>query len=69
MSEGNSSYKPWNVEICAEIWAVRNTIMNGVKIENMVMKTVHYENLNFAEPCDNCLRTFIEFIFSGRLLK
>lgn len=43
--------------------------MNGVKIENMVMKTVHYENLNFAEPCDKCLRTFIEFIFSGRLLK
>ena len=35
----------WNVENCAEIWAVRNAIIFGAKIENLVLKTVTFDKL------------------------
>ena len=66
---GEYSYeKLWNVEICAEIWAVRNAIMRGIKIENMVLKTVEFDTLEDAPPYQNCKVTFKEFLDSGRLL-
>ena len=63
-----SEENDWNVENCAEIWAVRNAIMKGIKIENMVLKTVEFDSLEFAPPCENCKVTFKEFLDSGRLL-
>lgn len=59
----------WNVENCAEIWATRNAIINGAKVENIVLKTVNLRGLKYAPPCTNCQVTFESFIKSGRLLK
>ena len=59
----------WNVENCAEIWATRNAIINGAKVENIVLKTVNLRGLKYAPPCANCQVTFESFIKSGRLLK
>ena len=59
----------WNVENCAEIWAVRNAIIFGAKIENLVLKTVTFDKLKYAPPCANCQITFKSFIDSGRLLE
>ncbi len=50
------------VENCAKIWATRNAIINGAKIENIVLKTVNFKGLKYQI-------TFESFIKSGRLLK
>lgn len=57
------------VENCAKIWATRNAIINGAKIENIILKTVNFKGLKYAPPCANCQITFESFIKSGRLLK
>jgi len=59
----------WSVENCAEIWAVRDAILNGSKIENLVMRTVSFKKGDYVEPCKNCKITFKEFLDEGRLLK
>lgn len=48
----------WNVDNCAEIWSARDAILKGAKYDDLVYRT---ENLGggFAEPCENCQRTFI----------
>ena len=66
---GGISFKGWKLENCAEIWAIRDGIMNGIKVENMVMKTVQFKDFLFKEPCDNCIITIFKFVLSGRLLK
>ncbi|ADZ22742.1 hypothetical protein BJV85_000202 [Clostridium acetobutylicum] len=47
----------WNVDNCAEIWSSRDAILKGARYDDLVYRT---ENLygGFAEPCDNCQRTF-----------
>ena len=42
--------------------------MKGIKIENIVLKTVTFDKLKYAPPCENCKVTFKEFLDSGRLL-
>ncbi|MFI8708218.1 pre-toxin TG domain-containing protein [Bacillus sp. NPDC077411] len=50
----------WNVDNCAEIWSARDAILKGARYDNFIVRT---ENLQggFAEPCDNCSRTFLDF--------
>ncbi|MCY6353691.1 hypothetical protein, partial [Clostridium sp. ZS2-4] len=47
----------WNIDNCAEIWSSRDAILKGARYDDLVYRT---ENLDgrFAEPCDNCQRTF-----------
>ena len=66
---GGISFEDWNIENCAEIWAIKNGIMNGIKIENMVMKTWDFRLETFKKPCDNCIITIFKFVLSGRLLR
>ncbi len=58
----------WRVENCAEVWAVRNAILGGAKLDNIVLRTLEYKDGTFAEPCENCEQTFKEFIDSLRII-
>ena len=60
-----SSFERWEVENCAEIWAVRNAILDGVKVENMVIRSANYSDGAFKILCENCKRTFKELILAG----
>ena len=57
---GNPSFEDWDVENCAEIWAVRNAILIGIKLKDMVITTFKNDGA-YAEPCRNCAITFKEF--------
>lgn len=36
-SDGTASFEAgWSGENCAEVWAVRNTILSGVKLDNIM---------------------------------
>ncbi|HYH01649.1 MAG TPA: NAD+--asparagine ADP-ribosyltransferase [Bacillota bacterium] len=48
----------WVVENCAEVWAVRDAILQGAQLENMVMRTVSIKNGKIKPLCRNCVRTF-----------
>ena len=64
---GNLSLQSeWNIENCAEIWACRNALLIGIKIENIAMRCVYFNNLKYAEPCLNCQETFMVEINEGR---
>lgn len=63
------SMQGWRVENCAEVWAVRNAIFGGAKVDNIVLRTITYEDGKFAELCKNCNITFEEFINSGRIIE
>ena len=58
---GEASFEyQWNVENCAEIWAARDAIFKGAKFDDLVVRTEKLKG-GFAEPCNNCLRTFFDF--------
>ena len=63
------SMQGWRVENCAEVWAVRNAIFGGAKVDNIILRTIEHESGEFAEPCKNCEQTFKEFIDSKRIIK
>lgn len=46
------------VSNCAEIWAARNAILQGAKFDNLIFRSQMYRNNKFANPCQNCRRTF-----------
>lgn len=48
----------WVVENCAEVWAVRDAILQGAELDNMVMRTVSIKNGKIKPLCRNCRRTF-----------
>ncbi|PEL16208.1 hypothetical protein COM55_27790 [Bacillus pseudomycoides] len=50
----------WNIDKCAEVWSARDAILKGARYDNFIVRT---ENLRggFAEPCENCSRTFFDF--------
>lgn len=58
----------WSVENCAEIWAVRNGILSGIKFDNMLLRTIEYKEGNFDKPCNNCQEIFKNFINKGTLI-
>ncbi|MCT4509029.1 MAG: hypothetical protein N4A48_09775 [Tepidibacter sp.] len=51
----------WNVENCAEIWAMRDAILKGAEIDNLIIRSVHTSDGSVKEFCDNCLETFYGF--------
>lgn len=64
---GNPSLqKGWNVENCAEVWSVRQAIMNGAKFDDLEYKCVFKKDGRYASPCENCLHTFSELKNSGQ---
>ena len=63
------SMKDWRVENCAEVWAVRNAIFGGAKVDNIIIRTIENDKGQFAELCDNCQQTFKEFINSKRIIE
>lgn len=61
------------IENCAEIWAVRNTLLVGAKLENLVIRTLQVplkkllaeipaDEWQYAAPCNNCKEIFKEFL-------
>ena len=46
------------VSNCAEIWAARNAILQGAKFDNLIFRSQTYVENKFADPCQNCRRTF-----------
>lgn len=66
-STGQSIKKPsfqkkWQVENCAEIWSVRQAIMNGAEWENISFKCINIDDGVYWKPCENCKETFKELI-------
>lgn len=57
-----SMQKNWLVENCAEIWAVRDAILQGAKIENLVLRSVSVDTGLVKPFCKNCKLTFGEFM-------
>lgn len=57
------SFQPtWLVENCAEIWAVRDAILQGSKIENIVIRSVNIADGSLKPLCKNCVETFADLI-------
>ncbi|GAC41599.1 NAD+--asparagine ADP-ribosyltransferase [Paenibacillus popilliae ATCC 14706] len=59
-----SMQKNWLVENCAEVWAVRDAILQGGKIDNVVLRSVNVETGSVKPFCKNCKITFKDFITS-----
>nr|WP_225446023.1 NAD+--asparagine ADP-ribosyltransferase [Paenibacillus arenosi] len=59
-----SMQKSWLVENCAEIWAVRDAILQGAKIENLVLRSWDLRRGKIKPFCDNCSITFEGFMTS-----
>ena len=58
---GNPSYElVWNVENCAEVWSVRQAIMNGSDWDDIVFKCIDIKTNEYKSPCLNCQTTFEE---------
>ncbi|NLL05595.1 MAG: hypothetical protein GX270_07380 [Clostridiaceae bacterium] len=55
------TFESWDVDNCAEIYAVDQALKDGVKIEDMFIRTVRFSDGAFADLCKNCQRTFSEF--------
>ncbi|HWT73914.1 MAG TPA: glycoside hydrolase domain-containing protein [Mobilitalea sp.] len=46
------------VENCAEIWAVRDAILQGAKFDNIVLRSVYIDTGKIIPFCENCENTF-----------
>ncbi|WP_046228602.1 hypothetical protein [Paenibacillus algorifonticola] len=57
----NSSYETWDVDNCAEIQAVNQELHAGVKIENIIIRTVHGSDGTLIDLCNNCSKIFENF--------
>ena len=67
--DGSPSFEPdWSIENCAEVWAMRNAILSGVKVENVMLRTIKYNDGSYAELCFNCKETFKSLIESARII-
>ena len=56
--EKPSYQKSWRVENCAEIWSVRQAIMNGAVWDNISFRCVDIRTDMNKPPCSNCQITF-----------
>ncbi|MMZ71358.1 hypothetical protein D1872_347120 [compost metagenome] len=54
----------WLVENCAEIWAVRDAIIQGAKIDNLVLRSLDVRTELVKPFCKNCKITFADFMNS-----
>ncbi len=55
----------WNVENCAEVWSVRQAIMNGAEWKKMSFKCINIDDGVYWNLCKNCEKTFKELIDKG----
>lgn len=63
--EKPSYQKTWRVENCAEIWSVRQAIMNGAEWKNISFRCINIDNGIYRYPCENCKVTFKDLIDKG----
>ena len=63
--EKPSYQKSWRVENCAEVWSVRQAIMNGAEWENISFRCINIDNGIYRYPCENCKITFKDLIDKG----
>ncbi len=63
---GSPSFeKRWKVENCAEIWSIRQAIMNGAEWDNISFKCIDKRMGKYVAPCENCQNTFKELFDLG----
>ncbi|MCM1508932.1 MAG: hypothetical protein NC177_17630, partial [Ruminococcus flavefaciens] len=55
-----SFYYDRSVENCAEVWSVRQAIMEGADYDDIALKCINTYNDMVAKPCENCEHTFAE---------
>ena len=63
--EKPSYQKSWRVENCAEVWSVRQALMNGAVWDNISFKCIDIKTDRNWSPCENCKKTFSELLKSG----
>lgn len=63
--EKPSYQKSWRVENCAEVWSVRQAIMNGAEWKNISFRCINIDNGIYRYPCENCKVTFKDLIDKG----
>ncbi|MGG3254814.1 hypothetical protein ABES04_26565, partial [Brevibacillus parabrevis] len=56
------SYEDWDVENCAEVQAVNLALHNGAKMENILIRTVYGNSGELKDLCNNCNKTFENFL-------
>ncbi|WP_295111128.1 hypothetical protein [Ruminococcus sp.] len=59
---GDSFCKEHPVDNCAEIWASRNAILDGAKLDDLAYRAQVTGTKGYSCPCENCVRTFAEHI-------
>lgn len=63
INTGEPSFEEnWFVENCAEIWAVRDAILQGSKVDNIVIRSVNISDGTIKPLCENCKVTFEDFL-------
>lgn len=64
---GNLSFEEmYDVENCAELWSVRQAIMEGAKFDEIEYKCVSRKSGVSVPPCENCSHTFSTLKNSGK---
>ncbi|WP_253721212.1 phage late control D family protein [Brevibacillus brevis] len=64
LNDEPSMQSKWLVENCAEVWAVRDAILQGSKIENIVLRSANGHTGGIKPFCKNCSITFEDFMQS-----
>ena len=63
---GNPSFEnTWNVQNCAEVWSIRQAIVNGADWNKISFKCIEKSNGAYKSVCLNCQRTFDELLDLG----
>jgi RHS repeat-associated protein len=57
-----SSYEPWAVDNCAEVYATNKALQNSADIDNIFLNTKTVKTGEYDTPCDNCKITFNGFL-------
>lgn len=55
----------WNVENCAEIWSIRQALLNGAEWDNITFECINASDGVYWKPCKNCMNTFKDLIDKG----
>ncbi|EXM40465.1 hypothetical protein RASY3_00855 [Ruminococcus albus SY3] len=55
---GDSFCEEHAVDNCAEIWASRNAILDGAKLDDLAYRAQKTGTKGYCSPCANCVRTF-----------
>ncbi len=58
--DGSESFELWPIEYCAEVWAARNAILQGVKFEKIAFSLFRMSDRSLLPVCNNCKHIFQE---------